>query len=210
MGSDAPGEHIAADLTSAADCARMVATAVAALGTIDIVCNTAGIDPPSATTALDTSEADWDRIMAVNLKGVFLACKAVLPVMLERRRGVIVNVASQGALLALPAMTAYGVAKAGVLQLTRQIAVDYAGQGIRANCVCPSGLVSPSRDRLTALSPDALERRGAVMAAASPLGRVCQPEDVAGAMLYLASDLSGYVTGVALPVEGGATSRLRF
>jgi meso-butanediol dehydrogenase/(S,S)-butanediol dehydrogenase/diacetyl reductase len=202
--------RIQADLTRAAEAQRMVEQTLAALGGVDVLCNTFGIDPPAATTTLETSEADWDRIMAVNLKAVFLTCKAVLAVMQAQGRGVIVNIASQGVLRALPAMTAYGVSKAGVLQLTRQIAADHAAQGIRANCVCPSGLTSPSRDRRAVLGPEALARRTAVMEKAAPLGRVCQPEDVAGAMLFLASDLSGYVTGAALPVEGGATVALRF
>jgi NAD(P)-dependent dehydrogenase (short-subunit alcohol dehydrogenase family) len=107
-------------------------------------------------------------------------------------------------------MAAYGASKAGVLQLTRQIAADHAADGIRANCVCPSGLESPSRDRLDALSDEALERRAAVMRNAAPMGRICTPEDVANAMLFLGSDLSGYVTGDALAVEGGATMSLRF
>jgi NAD(P)-dependent dehydrogenase (short-subunit alcohol dehydrogenase family) len=205
-----PACRIQADLTSAAETQRMVERTVAELGSIDVLCNTLGIDPPTATTTLETSEADWDRIMTVNLKAVFLSCKAALGAMQAQGRGVIVNVASQGALRALPAMTAYGVSKAGVLQLTRQIAADHAAQGIRANCVCPSGLASPSRDRLAGLDAEGLARRAAVMEKAAPLGRVCQPEDVAGAMLFLASDLSGYVTGAALPVEGGTTMALRF
>lgn len=199
-----------ADLTSAADCERMVRETVAALGGIDVLCNTAGIDPPTATKAHETSEPDWDRIIAVNLKGVFLSCKHVLPVMLESGAGAIVNVASQGALLTLPAMTAYGVSKAGVLQLTRQIAADYAREGIRANCVCPSGLELPSLDRLARLQPGQLERRAEAMKQAVPLRRVCTPADVANAMLFLASDLAGFTTGAALPVEGGATTVLRF
>jgi NAD(P)-dependent dehydrogenase (short-subunit alcohol dehydrogenase family) len=207
-----PGAAVAieADLTSAEDCRRMVEQALGTLGRIDILCNTAGIDPPGARTLLETSEVDWDRVMAVNLKAVFLCCKAALQVMLTQRKGVIVNVASQGALRALPAMAAYGASKAGVLQLTRQIAADHAADGIRANCVCPSGLESPSRDRLDALSDEALERRAAVMRNAAPMGRICTPEDVANAMLFLASDLSGYVTGETLAVEGGATKSLRF
>jgi NAD(P)-dependent dehydrogenase (short-subunit alcohol dehydrogenase family) len=199
-----------ADLTSGTDCEQMVRETVAALGGIDILCNTAGIDPPTATKAHETSETDWDRIIAVNLKGVFLSCKHVLPVMLESGAGAIVNVASQGALLTLPAMTAYGVSKAGVLQLTRQIAADYAREGIRANCVCPSGLELPSLDRLSRLQPGQLERRAEVMKQAVPLGRVCTPADVASAMLFLASELSGFTTGAALPVEGGATTVLKF
>jgi len=199
-----------ADLTKTADCERMVREAVAALGGIDVLCNTAGIDPPTATRAHETSEADWDRILAVNLKGVFLSCKSVLPVMQSQGGGAIVNVASQGALLTLPAMTAYGVSKAGVLQLTRQIAADYARDGIRANCVCPSGLELPSLDRLAKLAPGQLERRAEVMKQAVPLGRVCTPADVANAMLFLASDLAGFTSGAALPVEGGATTVLKF
>lgn len=210
-GRDVPAPVVLqADLTSAPDCERMTREAAAALGGIDVLCNTAGIDPPTATRAHETSEADWDRIMAVNLKGVFLSCKHALPVMQAQRGGAIVNVASQGALLTLPAMTAYGVSKAGVLQLTRQIAADYAREGIRANCVCPSGLELPSLDRLSRLQPGQLERRAEVMKQAVPLGRVCTPADVASAMLFLASGLSGFTTGAALPVEGGATTVLRF
>ena len=201
---------VQADLTRRADTERMAAETVAALGGIDILANTAGVDPPSAGLAHETSEEAFDHIVAVNLKGTFLACRAALPQMLAQRGGVIVNVASQGALLALPGMTAYGVSKAGVLQLTRQIAADYARHGIRANCVCPSGLVQPSLDRLAVLDAAQLERRAAVMKAAAPLGRICTPEDVAAAMAFLASDAASFTTGAALPVEGGATIALRF
>lgn len=199
-----------ADLTRAGDCERMTQEALSRLGGIDVLCNTAGIDPPGAGRAHETSEADWDRILEVNLKGVFLACKAVLPIMIAQRSGAVVNVASQGALLTMPAMAAYGVSKAGVLQLTRQIAADYAGDGIRANCVCPSGLETPSRDRLASLGVEALERRAETMRRAAPLGRVCTPDDVAWAMLFLASPMSQFITGAALPVEGGATMALKF
>jgi NAD(P)-dependent dehydrogenase (short-subunit alcohol dehydrogenase family) len=188
----------------------MAADCLNAFGRIDALCNTAGIDPPSARTTLETSEADWDRIMTVNLKAVFLACRSVLPAMRAQRAGAIVNVASQGALLVLPGMTAYGVSKAGVVQLTRQIAADYAADGIRANCVCPSGLEQPSADRLAALDAGQLERRAEVMRRISPLGRVCSPNDVACAMLFLISNLSGFTTGATVPVEGGATMMLRF
>ncbi len=200
---------IKADLTRASECDAMVERTVGAFGGIDALCNTAGIDPPAATTVSDTSEADWDRVMAVNLKGVFLACRAALRIMSERG-GAIANVASQGALLTFPRMAAYGVSKAAVLQLTRQIAVDYAAQHVRANCVCPSGLETPSLDRLAILEPHQLERRHDVMTRAAPLGRVCTPEDVAHALLFLISDLSGFTTGAALPVEGGASIALRF
>jgi NAD(P)-dependent dehydrogenase (short-subunit alcohol dehydrogenase family) len=201
---------VAGDLTSAAVCEAAVAEAIARFGKLDVLCNTIGIDPPGARNATETSEADWDRVMAVNLKAVFLACRAALAPMQAAKSGVIVNVASQGALLTLPGMTAYGVSKAGVLQLTRQIAADYAASGIRANCVCPSGLEQPSLDRLDVLAEADLARRTETMRRISPLGRVCSPEDVANAMLFLASELAAYTTGAALPVEGGATMRLRF
>ncbi len=198
------------DLTAAAACEAMVTRAVDAFGRVDILCNTLGIDPPQALDLVRTSEADWDRILSVNLKAVFLSCRAVLPIMREARRGSIVSVASQGALLALPGMAAYGVSKAGVVQLMRQIAVDYGKEGIRANSVCPSGLELPSRDRLSVLAPEQMERRAETMRRVAPLGRVCTPSDVAEAMLFLASDASGFITGAAVPVEGGATSVLRF
>jgi NAD(P)-dependent dehydrogenase (short-subunit alcohol dehydrogenase family) len=201
---------VAADLTSGPECERMTGEAVARFGRVDGLCNTFGVDPPTARGTLDTSEADWDRIMAVNLKAVFLCCRAVLPVMRAQGGGSIVNVASQGALLTLPGMTAYGVSKAGVLQLTRQIASDHGSEGIRANCVCPSGLEQPSLDRLSALSEEQLSRRTETMKRLSPLGRVCTPEDVANAMLFLLSDLATFTTAAALPVEGGGTAVLRF
>ena len=201
---------LTADLTQTAACERMTREATDRFGTIDVLCNTLGIDPPFARGATETSDADWDRVIAVNLTAVFRICRAVLPVMVAAGRGAIVNVASQGALLTLPGMTAYGVSKAGVLQLTRQIAADYAARGIRANAVCPSGLEQPSADRLAVLNQAELARRTAAMQRVSPLGRVCTPADVAGAMLFLASELSGFTTGAALPVEGGATTMLRF
>jgi NAD(P)-dependent dehydrogenase (short-subunit alcohol dehydrogenase family) len=200
---------IEADLTRADECERMAAEASRRFGVVHGLCNTFGIDPPGARGTLETSEADWDRILEVNLKAVFLCCRAVLPA-LRRNGGAIVNVASQGALLTLPGMTAYGVSKAGVLQLTRQIAADHGADGIRANCVCPSGLEQPSLDRLAALSAEQLDRRAETMRRMGPLGRICSPEDVAKAMLFLVSDLASFVTGAALPVEGGGTAVLRF
>ncbi len=212
IGPAAEGERlvIEADLTSAAACERMVKEAVARFEAVHGLCNTFGIDPPTARGTLDTSEEDWDRIMLVNLKAVFLCCRAVLPAMRANGGGSIVNTASQGSLLTLPGMTAYGVSKAGVLQLTRQIASDHGGDGIRANCVCPSGLEQPSLDRLSVLSAEQLSRRAETMKRMSPLGRVCTPEDVANTMLFLLSDLSSYITAAALPVEGGGTAVLRF
>lgn len=201
---------VEADLTETKAAERIVAEAKAHFGAVDGLFNTFGIDPPSARDTLDTSDEDWDRIMLVNLKAVFLVCRAVLPTMRQAGRGAIVNTASQGALLTLPGMTAYGVSKAGVLQLTRQIAADHGADGIRANCVCPSGLEQPSLDRLAILGEEQLARRTATMTRLSPLGRVCTPQDVAQAALFLLSDLATYITAAAIPVEGGGTSVIRF
>lgn len=201
---------IEADLTSAAACTDMVAVAEKKFGSVAGIANSFGIDPPTARGTEETSEEDFDRILLVNLKAVFLVCRAVLPALRRNGGGAIVNVASQGALLTLPGMTAYGVSKAGVLQLTRQIAADHGREKIRANCVCPSGLESPSLDRAAILNEAQLARRTEVMKTLSPLGRVCTPADVARAMLFLLSDLSGFTTGAALPVEGGGTTTLRF
>jgi NAD(P)-dependent dehydrogenase (short-subunit alcohol dehydrogenase family) len=201
---------VEADLTCAEAAERVAAAAKDRFGAIDGLFNTFGIDPPTARGTIDTSEEDWDHIMLVNLKAVFLVCRAVLPVMCAAKRGAIVNTASQGALLTLPGMTAYGVSKAGVLQLTRQIAADHGGDGIRANCICPSGLEQPSADRLAVLGDEQLARRTAAMTRISPLGRVCAPRDVADAALFLLGDSASYITAAAIPVEGGSTSVIRF
>jgi NAD(P)-dependent dehydrogenase (short-subunit alcohol dehydrogenase family) len=203
-------EIIAVDLTSPDDCQVMADAVSDRFGRLDGLCNTAGIDPPTAGTTTGTSVEDWDMILDVNLKGTFLSCRAAIPLMIDSGGATIANIASQGALLTLPAMTAYGVSKAGVLQLTRQIASDHAKDGLRANCVCPSGLEQPSVDRLKILSDERLEMRAQMMAKAAPLGRVCGPEDVANALLFLSSDLCGFTTGCAFPVEGGATSMIKF
>jgi len=206
-----PGDLvIAADLTRAEDCARMADAAKARFGRIDVLACTVGIDPPGARGITETSEADWTRIMTVNVTSVFLSCRAVIPHMQAGGGGAIVTIASQGALLTMPDMAAYGVSKAAVLQLTRQIAVDHGRDGIRANAVCPSGLEMPSVDRLEGLAEDQLARRMQAMGRLNPLGRVCSPADVANAMLYLAGDRAAFITGAALPVEGGGTMALRF
>jgi NAD(P)-dependent dehydrogenase (short-subunit alcohol dehydrogenase family) len=201
---------VTADLTNADECEALVAAALDRFGCIDCLANTFGIDPPEAKDTLNTSETDWDKIININLKAVFLCCRAVLPAMRQNGGGSIVNIGSQGSLSVLPGMTAYGVSKAGVLQLTRQIAADHGVDKIRANCVCPSGLEMPSADRLAILDNTQLARRSDTMKTMSPLGRVCSPLDVANAMLFLLSDLSGFITAAALPVEGGATTILRF
>ena len=196
---------IAADVTVPADLERLVAAALSRYGRLDILFNNAGIDLPEATTVVATSEADWQRIVDVNLKGVLLGARAALPVMKAQGSGAIVNTASQAGLVGTPQEAAYCASKGGVVALTRQMAVDYAPYGIRVNCVCPGAVDKPTTDRAGWLmaTPGGLEQREARLAAAIPLGRLCTAMDVAYAALYLASDEASYVTGTALAVDGG-------
>ncbi len=196
---------LAADVTVPADLERLVAATLARHGRLDILFNNAGIDRPQATNVVSTSEADWQRIVDVNLKGVLLGARAALPVMKAQGRGAIVNTASQAGLVGTPQEAAYCASKGGVVALTRQMAVDYAPFNVRVNCVCPGAVDRPTVDRAgwLAATPDGLAQRQARLAAAIPLGRLCTAMDVAYAALYLASDEAAYVTGTALVVDGG-------
>jgi NAD(P)-dependent dehydrogenase (short-subunit alcohol dehydrogenase family) len=197
-----------ADVSSAADCARLVEACLAREGRVDVLHNNVGIGVIGGP--VETSEADWDRLLDGNLKSVYLTCKYVLPVMERQRAGAIVNVSSVGAVRfsgAYP-LAAYAASKGAVNSLTRAIAVQYAGKGIRANAIMP-GLID------TPMAVDEPARRLGVERArfakaradAVPMGRMGEAWDVAWAALYLASDEAKYVTGVVLPVDGGLTSR---
>jgi 3-oxoacyl-[acyl-carrier protein] reductase len=187
------------------DTERLIGETVGHFGRLDILFSNAGIDLPWATTVVETEDADWDRTIDVNLKGVFLGARHALPVMLVQRSGVIINTASVAGLRASPREAAYGASKGGVISLTRQLAIDYAPYNIRVNCICPGGVDKPTVDRHAFLqqSPDALDQRNRRIAKKVPLGRLCTAQDVARAALYLASDESAYVTGIALIVDGG-------
>ena len=143
---------------------------------------------------------------AVNLRGMFLTCRRVLPGMIRRRSGVIVNVSSISGLLGWPASAAYCASKGGVIQLTRQMAVDYAPHGIRVNCICPGTTQTPMIDRLFVGEANEAAARARV-AAMHPLGRCARPEEVAAAALFLASEEASFITGAALPVDGGYTAK---
>jgi len=182
----------------------MVRAAIDRYGRIDVLHNNAGIDLPQATNVVETEIEDWDRTLAVNLKGVFLCCKAVIPEMVAQGGGVIVNTASVAGLSPMPQEAAYGASKAGLLLLTRQMARDYARRNIRVNSVSPGPMEKPTRHRLAYLQehPAVFERRQA-FAQRMPLGRMCRPEDIARAVLFLASDEASMITGVDLVVDGG-------
>ena len=191
-----------ANVASAADCDAMVTFAVAKYGGLDVLYNNAGIFPADDGGTLETPETTWDRVMEVNLKGVWLGCKAGIPAMLESGGGSIINVASFVALVgAATAQIAYTSSKGGVLAMTREMAVEYGRSGIRANSLCPGPIETPLLAELMA-DPQRRARRLVHI----PMGRLGQASELANAALFLASDDSSFMTGSALVVDGGITA----
>ena len=173
-------------------------------GRIDVLVNNAGINSPH--TALDTPIELWDDVFAVNVRGMFLCSKAVLPHMIARGSGVIVNMASASSLVGMSERAAYGASKGAVLSLTRCLALDHVRQGIRVNCVCPGSIDTPWVERLIARSDDPSGSMAEIVER-QPMGRLGTAEEIAKAVAYLASDDAAYVTGTALVVDGGWTAR---
>jgi NAD(P)-dependent dehydrogenase (short-subunit alcohol dehydrogenase family) len=173
-------------------------------GRIDLLVNNAGINAPY--TILDTPVELWDDVFAVNVRGMFLCSKAVLPGMIERGQGVVVNVASAGSLVAMTERAAYCASKGAVLALTKAMALDHVEQGIRVNCIVPGSIDTPWIERLLASSDDP-EATLADIVARQPMKRLGTAEEVAKGIAYLASDDSAYTTGTALVIDGGWTAR---
>jgi NAD(P)-dependent dehydrogenase (short-subunit alcohol dehydrogenase family) len=188
------------NVTQADDCRRTVTRAVAEFGRLDILCNIAGII--RRADVLDTTEEEWDQVMAVNVKSVFLLSKYAIPVMIEAGGGAIVNTASGWGLVGGRRAAAYCAAKAAVVNLTRAMALDHAEQGIRVNCICPGDTDTPML-RSEAQQLGQAEAQFLAEAADRPLRRIGKPEDIAQAALYLSSDAASFVTGTALVVDGG-------
>ena len=191
---------LACDVTSREDCRRAVEQTVAAFGQVDILCNNAGIVIRKDIVALQ--EDEWDAVLDVTLKGVYLLSHEVLPHMIRRRRGVIINTGSGWSLKGGPNAAAYCAAKAGVLNLTRAMAIDHGKDNIRVNCVCPGDVDTPmlaGECRQLGEEPEEFMKE----AASRPLGRVGTPEDVADAVLFLASDMARWITGACVVVDGG-------
>ena len=201
-GIPAGASAFVADVSSEVDVNSMIAAAIEEFGHIDILCNNAGIG--SVHDVLGCTVEEWDRLFSVNVRGVFLGTKAALPSMLERGHGVIVNTASVAGMMGLRDRAAYCATKGAVISLTQQVAVQYAGTGVRCNCVCPGTVDSPWVGRLLDQADDpALARERLV--ARQPLGRLGQPTEVAKAILYLASDDASFMTGASLVIDGGMT-----
>jgi len=191
-----PGVHgFACDLTDPDAPQRVADHCRAIFGGVDILVNNAGISIGSHRVH-ETSLADWDRLMAVNLRGVFLGMKAFLPMMLEAKSGAIVNMGSTSAYRGTPGIAAYCASKAGVIQLTQVAALDYAPERIRVNAVCPGTVQSPMLDKQT---PERLE----MLRARIPMGRFASTRDVAALTAFLASDEASYITGQGYLLDGG-------
>jgi NAD(P)-dependent dehydrogenase (short-subunit alcohol dehydrogenase family) len=189
-----------ADVTVAADCEKAVGKTVSTLGGLDILFNNAGM--VRRATVVELSEEDWDQVMAVNVKSAFLLCKYAVPVMAEAGGGVIINMASGWGLVGGPRAASYCASKGAVVQLTKAMAIDHGPQNIRVNCICPGDTDTPMLRSEAEQLGESVDRFLA-QAADRPLGRIGTPEDIAQAVLYLASDAASYVTGTALVVDGG-------
>ncbi|MEJ1318880.1 3-oxoacyl-ACP reductase [Latilactobacillus sakei] len=183
------------------DAPQLTATLKSLLATVssfDIVCNTAGI-LDQYTPTLETSEADWDNLMAVNLKSQFLVTNAVLPSMLARHEGIFVNMASIAGLVAGGGGAAYTASKHAIIGYTKQLDYDYASQGIRANCIAPGAIETP----MNAADFAGAREMAKEVARQTPAGRRAQPAEVAQLSLYLASQASDYIHGTVVPIDGG-------
>jgi len=183
---------------------QAVGSALEWAGRIDLLVNNAGINSPY--TVLDTPLDLWDDVFDVNVRGMFYCSRAVLPGMIERGHGVIVNLASAGSLVAMSERAAYCASKGAVLALTRAMAIDHVHQGIRVSCVCPGSIDTPWVERLLARSEDP-EATLRDIVERQPMRRLGTAEEIAKAIAYLASDDAAYVTGSALVIDGGWTAR---
>lgn len=191
------------DVSSHEDVKRMVSEVVGRLGGVDVLFNNAGILVEG--TVEQVSEAAWDRIMAINVKGVFLMCKEVVPLMLGQGGGTIVNNASCSGLVGDRNAIAYNTSKGAVVLMTKCLALDYAQKGIRVNCVCPGEIDTPMFMQEAKARNIPVEEYRKEICGYHPIGRLGVPREVANAVLFLASDDASFITGTAFSVDGGYT-----
>jgi NAD(P)-dependent dehydrogenase (short-subunit alcohol dehydrogenase family) len=191
---------VKADVSVEDNARRMVEAAVSTFGRVDVLYNNAGVMPEADHSVIDTDVYTWDRVMAVNLRGVFLGCKFALPHMLEQGSGSIINISSFVALLGCSVpQDAYTASKGAVLSLTRSLAVQFGPQGVRSNAICPGPIETPLLMDWLLKDEDARQLRLAL----NPTGRFGKPEEIVNLAIYLASDESRWTNGAAMVVDGG-------
>ncbi|HEY9034915.1 MAG TPA: glucose 1-dehydrogenase [Pseudomonadales bacterium] len=193
---------VTTDMADAAQITALHQAIMARFGRLDIACNNAGIEGERGATA-DCSLANFDRVIAINLRGVFVCMKEQLAIMAAQGSGAIVNIASVAGLVGFAGVPAYCASKGGVVQLTRAAALEYATAGIRINAVCPGVVATEMIDRMTGKQPEA----EAEFAALQPMNRMGTTQEIADSIVWLCSQAAGFVTGVAMPVDGGFVAR---
>ena len=174
---------------------------VETFGRLDFAFNNAGIEPREPSPTADYAPEEWDRIIDIDLRGVFLCMKYEIPLILKQGGGAIVNTSSGAGVIGIKGNPAYTAAKHGVIGLTRAAALDYASQNIRINAVCPGIINTPMMDRFTGGTPEGRQQ----VISQEPIGRMGQPEEIANAVVWLCSDASSFVVGHAMVVDGGQT-----
>ncbi len=199
----AEARFVQTDVGDASQVENLIQETLSTFGRLDVLVNNAGIELPKKI--IDTSEAEWDRLMEVNLKGVFLCSRAAIPAMSRQGGGVIVNVASELGLVGGSEIAGYCATKGGVVQLTKAMAVDHASDGIRVNCVCPGPVDTPLLEATIQSSSDP-ERQRRHIVEKTLIKRVGRPEEIANVILFLASAESSYMTGSVVVVDGGVTA----
>jgi NAD(P)-dependent dehydrogenase (short-subunit alcohol dehydrogenase family) len=190
------------DVSRAEEVKMLIDKAVETFGRLDCAFNNAGIEGKSASTA-DCTEENWDRVININLKGLWLCMKYEIPQMLKQGGGAIVNMSSVAGLVGFEGMPAYCASKGGVIQLTKTAALEYARNGIRVNAVCPGGIETEMIERVATTSPEMKQN----LINMHPVGRLGRPEEVADVVLWLCSDESSFVTGYPVAIDGGFVAR---
>ena len=198
--SEIEGLYVHADVTDEGDVERMYRETAERFGGIDVLFNNAGISPPDDDSILETGLEAWERVQNVNLKSVYLCCKYGIPYLLERGGGSIINTASFVAVMgAATSQISYTASKGGVLALSRELGVEFAGRGIRVNALCPGPVNTPLLQELYSKDPEQAQRRLVHL----PMGRFAEATEIAGAVLFLASDDASYVNASTFMVDGG-------
>jgi NAD(P)-dependent dehydrogenase (short-subunit alcohol dehydrogenase family) len=202
LAQDLGGAFVHCDVTNTEQVQTLFAVAKDTFGSVDIAFNNAGINPPEDGSILTTDLQTWRTVQEVNLTGVYLCCKAALPYMLEQKRGSIINMASFVAVMgAATSQISYTASKGGVLSMSRELGVQFARQGVRVNALCPGPVNTPLLQELFATDRERAARRLAHI----PVGRFAEPDEIANAVLFLASDESSFITASQFMVDGGIT-----